>query len=278
MQQKALNKVRVAAHESFQSIHRARRIVSAAHGNSARASITCLPGYFMRSLKTWKVPFACALAVTSLPLALVDHGPNGGGTVAGHRSPTRRCHAAPAAAPGAVEVSLNDALGRHWVEAQYLGNGRSEIKATLANQRSKPLRLTVGSGTDFRDRRSAQPDGRRARPDARPAGRQHPRGVAGVRGDAFRQRARPPAYRLCPDTLQILAHLFARWTRARKSRRDAIQTAVLLLTENAPLGLFAKFTLLSGDAPAAPADGVTRSTRAKSSRRSVCSRTPVIPA
>ena len=102
----------------------------------------------MRFLNTWKVPFACALSLTSLPLALIIIART---TAAppGRIAPPPLGAAVVAPAAGAVEVSLNDALGRHWLDAQYVGNGHSEIKATVANRYNKPLRLTFGSGLIF---------------------------------------------------------------------------------------------------------------------------------
>ena len=57
-------------------------------------------------------------------------------------------------------------------------------------------------------------------------------------------------YQLCPDTLPHLAALFSQVDKTPEASREAIQTSVLLLTENAPLGLFAKFSLLTEDANA----------------------------
>ncbi len=203
----------------------------------------------MRYLKTWKVPFACALSLTSLPLALVIISRTAA-------SPAKQIAPPPlgavqVAAPGVVEVSLNDALGRHWVEAQYVGNGHSEIKATLASRYSKPLRLTVGSGLIFE---TADLQGQmvvaRAQTLDLPAGGTRATWLACAATRSANTLTQQP-YRLCPDTLQNLTPLFAQVDQSPEISREAIQTAVLLLTENAPLGLFAKFSLLSGgDAPA----------------------------
>ena len=216
----------------------------------------------MRSLKTWKVPFACAFAVTSLPLVLIvlarsAAGPATAGAGKGP-APSVATVAAPVAevaAPAAdvVEVSLNDALGRHWIKAQYQGNGHSEIKATFASQRATPLRVTVASGTIFETA-----DLRGQMVVARGQGVDLPAGgtrAAWLETAATRSSngLKPTAYRLCPDTLPILTHLFTQVDQSPELSRETIQTAVLLLTENAPLGLFAKFALLSGDAPAAHA-------------------------
>ncbi len=218
----------------------------------------------MRSLKTWKVPFACAFAVTSLPLALVVMARSAASPAAGGKSPAPSV-AAPAAlvanvtanpvapAADAVEISLSDALGRHWIKAQYQGNGHSEIKATFSSQRTTPLRVTVSSGTIFETA-----DLRGQMVVARGQGIDLPAGstrAAWLEAAATRSAngLKPTAYRLCPDTLPILTNLFTQVDQSPELSRETVQTAVLLLTENAPLGLFAKFALLSGDAPAAHA-------------------------
>ena len=206
----------------------------------------------MRFLKTWKVPFAYAFSLTSLPLALVimsrtaampTHGP-------GARPTAGAAAAAPA---GAVEVSVSDALGRHWLDAQYLGNGHSEIKATLANRSNKPLRLTIASGlifetTDLRQQMVVA----RAQTLDLPAGSVRATWLA-CAATRSSNTLNQQLYGLCPDTLPSLAPLFALVERSPEISREAIQTAVLMLTENAPLGEFAKFALLSADPAAAGA-------------------------
>ncbi len=202
----------------------------------------------MRSLKTWKVPFVCALSLTSVPLALVIISRTAVTPAKEAASPTAR--AAPVApAPVAVEVSLNDALGRHWLEAQYVGNGHNEIKAMLANRSSKPLRLTVGSGLIFEtaDLRQQMVIARGQTLDL-PVGSSRAAWLPCAATRSTNALTQQP-YRLCPDTLQNLTPLFAQVDQSPEISREAIQTAVLLLTENAPLGLFAKFSLLSGDTP-----------------------------
>ena len=209
----------------------------------------------MRSLKTWKVPFACAVAITSLPLALIVMARSA--AVPAFRATTTppvKTVAAPSSdvpAADAVEVSLNDALGRHWIKAQYQGNGHSEIRATFANQRTAPLRVTVASGTIFEtaDLRGQTVVARGQDIDL-PAGGTH---AAWLETAATRSsnNLKPTAYHLCPDTLPILNPLFTQVDQSPELSRATIQTAVLLLTENAPLSLFAKFALLSGDAPTA---------------------------
>ena len=202
----------------------------------------------MRFLKTWKVPFACALSLTSLPLALIIISRTA-------TAPARPIMPPPAGAAitapmGVVEVSLSDALGRHWLDAQYIGNGRSEVKATIANRHNKPLRLTIGSGLIFEtsDLRGQMVVARAQTLDL-PVGSTRAAWLPCAATRSANSLAQQP-YRLCPDTLQTLTPLFAQVDQSPEVSREAIQTAVLLLNENAPLSLFAKFSLLSGDAPA----------------------------
>ena len=201
----------------------------------------------MRYLKPWKVPFVCALSLTSLPLVLVIISRTAATPAKEGATPASASQVAPA--PGVVEVSLNDALGRHWLEAQYVGNGYSEIKATLANRSNKPLRLTVGSGLIFEtaDLRQQMVVARGQTLDL-PVGSSRAAWLASAATRSANALTRQP-YRLCPDTLQNLTPLFAQVDKSPEISREAIQTAVLLLSENAPLGLFAKFSLLSGDTP-----------------------------
>ena len=202
----------------------------------------------MRFLNTWKVPFACALSLTSLPLALIIIARTATAP-AGQIAPPP-LGAAVTAPTGAVEVSLNDALGRHWLEAAYVGNGHSEIKATVANRSSKPLRLTFGSGLIFEtaDLRQQMVVARAQTLDL-PVASTRATWLPCAATRSTNALSQQP-YGLCPDTLQNLTPLFTVVDQSPEISRDAIQTAVLLLTENAPLGLFAKFSLLSGDAPA----------------------------
>ena len=213
----------------------------------------------MRSLNHWKLPLACAVAIASLPLALV---------VLAHRAdsaPTAKPAAPPAVAaadgpakadPGmneAVEVSVNDALGRRWVRAEYLGNGFSEVQAGFANQHGKPLKLTVPSGTIFEtaDLRHQMVVARRETVELPAGSTRAARLACAATRSTNALKAQP--YGLCPDTLQCLDHLMAQVDQTPEVSREAIQTAVLMLTENAPLDLFARFSLLAADPNARPA-------------------------
>ena len=214
----------------------------------------------MRSLNHWKLPLACAVAITSLPLALI---------VLARRAdsaPTDKPALPPAAVaaagePGkadpamndAVEVTLNDALGRRWVHAEYLGNGFSELQAGFTNQHSKPVKLTVPSGTIFEtaDLRHQMVVARGQTLDLPAGSTRAARLVCAATRST--NALKPLPYRLCPDTLQCLDNLFVQVDKTPEVSRETIQSAVLMLTENAPLDLFARFTLLAADANARPA-------------------------
>ena len=209
----------------------------------------------MRSLNHWKVPFACALALTSLPLALIVVSRNAAAS-AGKNAVEMDSQAASTAGKQAAEVSLGDALGRHWVKAQYVGNGTSEIKATFVNLHNAPVRLTVASGlifetAGFQDQMVVA----RGQSIDLPTGGSH---AAFLACAATRSTNALTAqdYHLCPETLQILTPLFAEVDKSPEVSRAAIQTAVLLLNENAPMVTFAKFNVLSGDVPSRAASPV----------------------
>ena len=214
--------------ESVRSIHRAGRDAP------VWASILLL-GSSMRFLKSWKVPFICAFSADQ-PAAGADHHlPDGGRPRPGESAAPPVARAVPNVPAGAVEVSLSDALGRHWLEAQYVGNGHSEIKATVANRYNKPLRLTFDSGLIFEtaDLRQQMVVARAQLLDL-PAGSTRATWLACAATRSANALASQP-YRLCPDTLQALTPLFAQVDQSPEISREAIQTAVLLLTENAPL-------------------------------------------
>lgn len=208
----------------------------------------------MRSLNKWKVPFVCALALTSLPLALIVISRSATASSPGGvaSEPPTTGNSAPAFGQSGAEVSLNDALGRHWLQVQYVGNGSSEIKATFVNLRNAPVRLTIASGlifesADLRDQMAVA----RGQTVELPAGATRPAWLVGA-ATRSSNALKPQAYRLCPETLPGLAHLFEQVDKSPEVSRQAIQTAVLLLTENAPMVAFAKFNVLSGDTPLRP--------------------------
>lgn len=206
----------------------------------------------MRPLPSWKIPFACALTLLSLPVALIVISRSA--TASG--SEGKRASAANVAPvqgdADAVEVSLNDALGRRWVQVQSVGNGTTEIKATFVNLHKAPLRLTVPGGlifesADLRDQMVVA----RHQTVALPASATRPAWLAAA-ATRSANSPRTQAYRLCPETLQTLVPLFEEVDKSPEVSRQTVQTAVLLLLENAPMVTFAKFNVLSGDTPLRP--------------------------
>ena len=208
------------------------------------------------SINTWKVPFACAMAVTGLPLALVLMSHHAAATsvspeVANGKPAAASAPAAVAMDPkvAPVEISLHDALGRRWVQTEYRGNGHSELRAAFVNRHGAPLRVTVDSGTIFEtaDLRN-QIIVARGQQVELPVGGSCAAWLPCAATRSTNALSDQP-YHLCPDTLQPLRALFTQVDRSPEYSREAIQCAVLMLNENAPLNLFAKFTVLSGDQP-----------------------------
>ena len=212
---------------------------------------------------SWKVPFACALAVTGLPLALVllsHHAATAADAPLAATNVTASAPAAmaapapvanPAADPNApaVEVSLGDALGRHWLQAEYRGDGRSEIRVAFVNRHTAPLKVAINSGLIFEtaDLRNQMVVARGQTVEV-PAGGNRSAWLPAAATRSTNALADQP-YALCSDTLLHLQPLFAAVDRCPEYSRESVQCAVLMLTENAPLNLFAKFAVLSGDQP-----------------------------
>ncbi len=148
-----------------------------------------------------------------------------------------------------MEISLNDALGRRWVQAEYRGNGHNELRAAFVNRHNAPLRVAVDSGlifetTDLR----GQVVVARGQQVELPVGGSCAAWLPCAATRSANALGDQP-YHLCPDTLQNLRALFTQVDRSPEYSREAIQCAVLMLNENAPLNLFAKFSVLSGDEP-----------------------------
>ncbi len=206
----------------------------------------------MRPLNSWKLPLICALTVVGLPLALafVTHHVGASG-VAATASEYYSAARPVAAQPVGTEATLRDALGRNWLQAQYRGNGHNEVRAILTNRRDKALNLTTESGLIFET-----PDFKHQMVLTHgetiylAAGEKRLVRLAAAATHSSNPLTDLP-YQLCPDNLQELKALFTQVDKSPEVSREAVQTGVLLLTENAPLGMFAKFSLLTED-PAAP--------------------------
>ncbi len=209
----------------------------------------------MQQLNTWKVPFLCAVVVTGLPLLLLILARNNA-IGATHPivavDPATHLAANGAGKIASAEISLRDALGRHWIQAEYIGNGHSEIKALFTSTHHTPLRLAIASGLIFEtgDLRDQMVVARGDTIDLQP-GAQRPAWLECAATRSSNALSAQP-YHLCPDNLQLLNRLFTRVDQSPETSREAVQTAVLLLTENSPLSLFAKFTLLGEAAAVKP--------------------------
>lgn len=203
----------------------------------------------MRKLASWKLPFAVALITVAVPFSLTVLFQQSAA-----RSPAKT--AAPSPVPvtkgASVEVSLVDALGRRWLSTEYRGNGRDEVVAILSSRSAHPLRVTFSSGLIFEtsDFQGQMAMTSRQTVDLPPGGRREARLAAAA--THLTNPLTAQVYHLCPDTLPALAPLFAQVDQTPEISRDAVQTAILMLTDNAPLGAFAKFALLAADSAKSP--------------------------
>jgi hypothetical protein len=195
----------------------------------------------------WKLSFACALVTVGLPLTLAVLTHADGARTAASPAPAEPAPVANSRARTPVDITLSDAIGRRWLQAQYRSNGHSEIKASLTNRYGASLRLSIGAGllfetTVFRSQTVVT------------------RGQTVYLGPGEKREVRLPAaavrtsnkikeqtYHLCLDNIPLLANLFKETERSPEIARGAIQAAVLMLTENAPLSTFAKFSILAAN-------------------------------
>ncbi len=212
----------------------------------------------LRLPPAWKIPFLCALTSVGVAFTLLVSLRQSGGKEAAKAPATDNAKSAAATVTAAhagpvVAVSLGDALGRHWVTAQYRGNGRDEIVATVTNKSGRALQLTFAAGLVFNSAAEGRAQVVVARDTALdlPANETRPARLATAAtrlinafGDtAFTLSDAPEA------ALASLDALFARVRECPETSREALQTAVLLVQENPSLSVFAKFSVLAGDAP-----------------------------
>lgn len=198
----------------------------------------------MRKLASWKIPIAWAVGTVAVPVALAFLF---GAAAVPPPAPAAAQAPVSVAKSAPVEVSLLDALGRNWLTAAYRGNGRDEVTAVVSSKYSAPLRLTFSAGLIFEtgDFQGQMAMTSRQTVDLPPGGRREARLAAAA--THLNNPLTAQVYHLCPDTLPALAPLFAQVDKTPEISRDAVQTAILMLTDNAPLGAFAKFALLAAD-------------------------------
>ena len=211
----------------------------------------------LRLSPVWKIRLVCALTSVGVAFTLLMtlHHPGGKESSVAAKAATRPATTAAAAKPSgpSVAVSLGDALGRNWVAAQYRGNGRDEIVATVANKSGRALRLNFASGLVFNSAAEGRAQVVVARDTAidLPAGETRPARLA-TAATRLSNAIGDGVFNLSPAPEVALAALDALLARVRENpetSREALQTAVLLLLENPSLSAFAKFSVLAGDGP-----------------------------
>lgn len=160
---------------------------------------------------------------------------------------------APAAPTAAIAITLNDALGREWVAVSYKGNGREKLTATVQSKTDKTLKLSLPAGTLFESRDHLHQVVLVRSENAAQLGpretRQVPLVTAATRAS---NQLGQHDFIVRPGRLTQLDPLLAHLERTPEVSVESIQTAVLVILENAPLVNFAKFTLISGVQPGAP--------------------------
>ena len=223
-----------------------------------------------RKVPIWKtpLPWVCLVigAQTVLLLAFLIHFkrrsgvesvpsrpvPPTAGTVAVSIPPMARPSATPVAVsapaqapPGGTDVSMRDALGRDWIGVQFRGNGREQLIATLTHRRGSPLlvRLPAGLLLESEDRVSQVVA---LRGDAIPLTPGETRDVMLVSAATRASNALGQhTFFLREGRLPQLDRLLQYLEKSPEVSAEAAQTAVLAVLENPPLGMFARFTLVS---------------------------------
>lgn len=160
---------------------------------------------------------------------------------------------APATGPGgAVAISVNDALGRDWITITYQGNGRDKLIATVLSRTDRPLKLALPAGTLFESRDHLQQvvlvRGQNEAALGPRETRQVPLVTAATRAS---NQLGQHEFVVRPGRLTQLDALLAHLERSPEVSVESIQTAVLVILENPPIALFAKFTLIAGVQPGA---------------------------
>lgn len=144
-------------------------------------------------------------------------------------------------------IGLTRAISQEIVSADFAGNGREQMVATVRNLTSKPVRLLFREGQLFAS-------GEKNVVLVRPMDMEIPAGetmtqelqTAATRSTNI---LGPSAYRPAIYTLGNLEPLLAMVRQRPDASIGAIQTAVLALTENLPVAAFAKFPEPGSDLP-----------------------------
>lgn len=164
---------------------------------------------------------------------------------------------APAAVPVAVKrsapaipegaVDLQTALDAGLINAEFMGNGREQMRATLTNQQAKALTVNVSFGQMFESGRNLVVTVRNASIELPPK----QSAKLGIQTAATRSANQfgPANFRLSPKTTPKIDLLLSYAQDHPELSLGALQTAMLALTENLPLSAVCQFTPAGGDLP-----------------------------
>lgn len=152
----------------------------------------------------------------------------------------------PEVAPTPIELAL--AVEQGSVTAEFAGNGKDRLRVALVNKGATPLEVSIPLGQVFEADAASPVIVVQADSVVVPPGRQ---ADTEVRTAALRSTCpvRDAAYGLSYTTVPKLEALLQQVQRHPEINRNAVQTAVLALTENPPLSAVAKFTLAGGTLP-----------------------------
>ena len=145
------------------------------------------------------------------------------------------------------DVSIMSAVQREWIGTQYRGDGHAGITAEFVSRHDAPLRVWIASGTRFEsaDQQSQMAVARGGAVELLPGETVEVRypAVATVSTGQIGEQA----YLLRGDTLPALTALLEKAEMDPELSLSAVQTAVLILTGNAPLSLFTRFAQSGSD-------------------------------
>ena len=144
-------------------------------------------------------------------------------------------------------IELNTAIERGLLTAEFTGNGRERVTATLTSKSSMAFQLKVFAGQMFDNDRSTVIVVRSAEVEIVPG---KPASIT-VETAATRSgnKVGDTAFHISYGRMPRLEPLLAYVGQHPELSAAAIQTAVMVLTENLPLSAVAKFASASGDLP-----------------------------
>lgn len=152
--------------------------------------------------------------------------------------------------PGAAwSAALEEAIQWGWVRAEFSGNGRDSLKASLVALTDEEIQIVFQEGLLFETPLGSSQVvlGRRKTVDLTPGSRMTVELESAATTSA--NELENTSYLLTSSRIEALQPLFRRAHDRPDLPVTVLQTAVLAVTENLPLGAFAQFDLIGGTLP-----------------------------